>query len=118
MAAKKPTKTKRAGGRPLKFKSVKELRDAAEAYFASCWEPVMVRQVSSPAFDAQKHLPERVRRFTEEDYEWVEQKDWKGEPVLRQVRPYSITGLALALKTSRQTLVNYEKRDAFFDAIK
>lgn len=32
--------------------------------------------------------------------------------------PYTITGLALALDTSRQTLVNYEKRDEYFDAIK
>jgi hypothetical protein len=32
--------------------------------------------------------------------------------------PITITGLALALKTSRETLMNYEKRDKFFDAIK
>ena len=32
--------------------------------------------------------------------------------------PYTITGLALALKTSRETLCNYEERDEFFDAIK
>ena len=33
-------------------------------------------------------------------------------------RPYTITGLALALGTSRQTLMNYEHREAFFDTIK
>ena len=32
--------------------------------------------------------------------------------------PYTITGLALALDTDRQTLVNYEKREEFFDTIK
>jgi len=32
--------------------------------------------------------------------------------------PYTITGLALALKTSRETLMNYEKREQFFDTIK
>lgn len=32
--------------------------------------------------------------------------------------PITITGLALALGTSRETLCNYEKRDEFFDAIK
>lgn len=31
---------------------------------------------------------------------------------------YAITGLALALDTNRQTLINYEKKDEFFDAIK
>lgn len=31
---------------------------------------------------------------------------------------WTITGLALALNTSRQTLQNYEARDEFFDSIK
>lgn len=31
---------------------------------------------------------------------------------------WTITGLAVALNTSRQTLMNYENRDAFFDAVK
>ncbi len=35
-----------------------------------------------------------------------------------QDRPYTITGLALALDTDRQTLINYENRDEFFDTIK
>lgn len=35
-----------------------------------------------------------------------------------QVRPYSITGLALALDTCRQTLLNYEEKPEFVDAIK
>ena len=32
--------------------------------------------------------------------------------------PLTITGLALALDTDRQTLINYEKRDAYFDTVK
>jgi len=32
--------------------------------------------------------------------------------------PFTITGLALTLNTSRQTLINYEERDDFFDTIK
>lgn len=31
---------------------------------------------------------------------------------------WMVTGLALALDTSRETLMNYEKRDEYFDAIK
>lgn len=31
---------------------------------------------------------------------------------------WTITGLALALETSRETLINYQEREQFFDAIK
>jgi hypothetical protein len=33
-------------------------------------------------------------------------------------KPYTITGLALALDMSRQGLINYSNRDEFFDTIK
>lgn len=32
--------------------------------------------------------------------------------------PYLITGLALALDTSRETLINYEKKEKYFDTIR
>jgi DNA-binding XRE family transcriptional regulator len=32
--------------------------------------------------------------------------------------PYTITGLALALDTTRQTLINYEEKDEYLDTIK
>lgn len=32
--------------------------------------------------------------------------------------PITITGLCLALETNRETLMNYEKKDEFFDTIK
>jgi len=38
--------------------------------------------------------------------------------ILSQTRPYTVTGLAVALDTSRQTLINYESRERFFDTIK
>lgn len=60
-------------GRPLKFKSVEELQEKIDAYFASC--------------------------------------DEENEPI-------TITGLALALDTSRDILCNYENRDEFSNAIK
>jgi hypothetical protein len=59
------------GGRPLKFKSVKEMNDKMEEYFKV-----------TPA------------------------------------KEVTITGLALYLDTSRETLVNYEERDQYFDTIK
>lgn len=60
-------------GRPLKFKSVKELQKKIDAYFADC----------------------------EKDDE-----------------PLTITGLALALDTSRETLMEYGEREEFVDTIK
>ena len=58
-------------GRPLKFKTVKELQDKIDAYF-----------------------------------EDTPKEEW------------TITGLALALDTYRQTLLNYEEKDEFMDTIK
>lgn len=33
-------------------------------------------------------------------------------------KPYTVSGLAYALGTNRQTLINYENKEAFFDTIK
>ena len=33
-------------------------------------------------------------------------------------RPYTVSGLAFALGTNRQTLINYEEKEEFFDTIK
>jgi hypothetical protein len=60
-------------GKPLKFKTVEELQEKIDAYFASC--------------------------------------DEENEPI-------TITGLALALDTSRETLCNYEEKEDYFDTIK
>ena len=60
-------------GRPLKFKSRKELQEAVDRYFAMCKE------------------------------------EGEGE---------TLTGLALALDTTRETLLDYEKRDEFSDTVK
>ena len=34
------------------------------------------------------------------------------------IKDWTITGLALALDTSRQTLINYEEREEYFDTVK
>jgi hypothetical protein len=60
-------------GRPLKFKSPKQLLKKGLEYFA------------------------------EQD---------------KNAQPYTITGLANYLDTSRETLMNYEERDEYFDTIK
>jgi hypothetical protein len=83
--------------RPLKFKSVEELQEKIDEYFESCFEE-----------------------------QWYENKDGKWVPVLdrhcqvvkEQVKPFTITGLALALETTRQGLLNYEEREEFYDTIR
>lgn len=103
-------KPKHAGGRPLKFASLDELQKKIEKYFTEC-DP---------------HVEDIV--------EWVEARDGKGKllkdgnglsylvEVEHKVKtkqiPYTITGLALALDTSRETLLDYEAKDEFSDTIK
>lgn len=60
-------------GRPLKFKSKKELQGAIDKYFTDC--------------------------------------EKTGEPL-------TVTGLAIALKTTRETLMDYQERDEFSDTVK
>jgi hypothetical protein len=88
-------------GRPLLFDSVEALESAVEAYFESCWE-------------------EDWASRTEKDgsLTWTQKLDKDGKPLLKQKDPYTITGLAVALNTSRQTLLNYSERPEFFDTIK
>lgn len=99
-----------AGGRPLKFKTVQELQEKVDAYFAEC-DP-----------------------HVEDITEWVQARDSKGalkkdenglnylvevhHKVKTEQVPYTVTGLALALDTSRETLVNYEEKAEYFDTIK
>ncbi len=101
---------KHPGGRPLKFKTVQELQEKIDAYFADC-DPHM-----------------------EEVTEWVEARDKDGKllkdehglnylvevthKVMTKQKPYTFTGLATFLGTSRETLREYSERPEFVDSIK
>lgn len=103
-------KPRHPGGRPLKFKSVEELQKKIDAYFADC----------------DSHV--------EDVTEWVQARNTKGQlkkdenglnylvEVTHKIktvqRPYTITGLAIALGTNRSTLINYEDKEEYFDTIK
>lgn len=78
-------------GRPLKFKSLKKLKQKIDEYFTIC-----------------------------DEGELIEYYDKKSQSLLTYTRkiPYTITGLALHLGTNRQTLVNYEIKEEFIDTIK
>jgi len=93
---------KHPGGRPLKFKSAKELQKKIDEYFDSCYEEVWIETL-----DANK-VPTG---------EWIQLFDHMGNPRKKQIRPFTISGLAVHLETNRQTLLNYGDREEFFDTI-
>ena len=96
-------------GRPLKFTTVEDLEVKIADYFASCWEEVW----------QQKLMPGQHKvAIIDRKMEWVQVFDRVGNPVLRQIRPYTITGLAVALDTSRRTLLDYEEKTEYTHAIK
>lgn len=87
---------KHAGGRPPKYKKKEELQKKIDEYFESCFRPVT------------KIVEGKVMIVT----------DSEGTPLKEQYRPFTVTGLAYALDMSRQDLLNYSKKEEFFDTIK
>ena len=116
-------------GRPPKWESLEELESAIEHYFNSCVSPVMLT-VDNPEYDQEAA---DAAKENEEEYDVpkrirVQKLDGNGVPVYEQIEPLTITGLALALGTTRTTLLDHEKemvenvpeelRPQFSDAIK
>lgn len=82
-----------AGGAPRKWKSVKAMQEAIDAYFKKCeGEPLIV----DGAVAVDKY----------------------GSPIIINVRPPTVTGLALSLGfTGRQALIDYQGRPEFADTV-
>lgn len=100
-------------GRPKKFDSVEDLEKAIEEYFSSCFIPVYTK-IKKTEID-----PETGNKIS--GYEEILKRDEDGEIVYEQVAPFTITGLAVALDTTRETLLDYENKPenaAFSDTIK
>lgn len=77
----------------LKYKTVKELEAAIEAYFTSCEGELVKDDTGKPVL-------------------------FKGKPVYAGAHPPTVTGLAYALGfRSRQALLNYQCRKMFHDTI-
>lgn len=80
-------------GRPLKYKTNKALQTQIDAYFDSCFMPMLNK-----------------------DGDIVEDRD--GKPIMTQVKPFTMAGLAAYLEIDRRTLLNYSNKDEFFPTIK
>ena len=82
------------GGRPPKYRSAKAMQKVIDKYFESC--------ESKPLLDKKGNVL----------------TDKRGKPVIIPGPPPTVTGLALALGfTNRQSLLNYQEKDEFFDTI-
>jgi hypothetical protein len=82
------------GGRPLMYKNAEEMQQKIDEYFTECDGKPLLDNEGNPMIDK------------------------NGKPIMYGVRPYTITGLALALGfNSRQALLNYQAREEFYDTI-
>lgn len=81
-------------GAPRKWKSVKAMQEAIDAYFESCEGEVLEDSAGNPV------------------------RDKNGMPVLINEKPPTVTGLALALGfTGRKQLLDYQGRPEFCDTV-
>lgn len=94
---------KNVGGRPLKFDDPVKLQEQIKKYYESCFQKAF-DQFGNPIIDK-----------TVEGYHKDKPETWVY--VLRQIKPFTVSGLAAFLDTSRQTLVQYEDYEHFPDSI-
>lgn len=81
-------------GRPPMYKTEEDIQKKIDAYFEECKGRVVIGPDGNPMID-----------------KW-------GNVVMADVRPLTITGLALALGfNSRQALLNYQAKEEFHDTI-
>lgn len=82
------------GGRPAWYNTSEEMQEKIDAYFEEC----------------------KGRLLSDDDGNIL--RDKYGIPIYIDVKPPTITGLALALGfTSRQALLNYQAKEEFVDTI-
>ena len=87
-------KEKNKGGRPPAYETVEEMQEIIDNYFEMCDGVLLKDKRGEIIFD-----------------KW-------GQPIYLNQKPYTVTGLALALGfTSRQTLLNYQGKPKFMDTI-
>lgn len=83
-----------AGGSPRKWKSVKAMQEAIDAYFEACKGEPIIGEDGLPMCDKY------------------------GQPFIINSKPPTVTGLALSLGfTGRQALIDYQGRPEFADTV-
>lgn len=83
-----------AGGAPRKWKSVKAMQKAIDAYFEACKGEPIIGEDGLPMCDKY------------------------GQPFIINSKPPTVTGLALSLGfTGRQALIDYQGRPEFADTV-
>lgn len=92
-------------GRPPKFKDPEEMQTLIDAYFLSCWAP------KRDMFGNTIYEKDEKKKLKLDD-------EGKPIPVLYQFKPYTITGMAVFLGTTRDILIAYEKKKKFSNTIK
>lgn len=98
----------RGRGRPLKFNSVEELQKAIDAYFANCDpHPIEVIEYKWHEIEVTKE-DSKGKQYTVTENDYSRPPETEKKWAMSQGESYSITGLALALDTTRRTLLDYE----------
>ena len=89
---------KKKRGAPKKYTEVEEMKKKIEEYFESCFK-------------------EDLKYNSEKKY-YEPKRDYKGNIIKYQYKPFTITGLANALDMTRETLLRYEEDKEFSDTIR
>ena len=90
--------TKHAGGRPMAFAALGELKQAVESYFQMCDPHTEMRQVESGVTQSGETI-------------WIKRE------VMTDQKPYTMSGLARHMGIDRRTLLNYSNIEQFFPTI-
>jgi hypothetical protein len=102
-------------GRPLKY-NIQEVEKKIEDYFNSCWADVPVIGNFGPVMvdDKEQNPQIKINKKTGEE-QLVYPKKILTE--YKQIKPYTVTGLANSLNMTRQMLMEYQNKDKFGDSI-
>lgn len=92
------TETEYKAGRPFLFTSPDELKNKIQAYFDMC-------------------DPHKEKQLVESGVNKNGDTIFLEREVMTDQQPYTVVGLARALKTNRQTLLNYRKYEHYSDEI-
>ena len=84
-------------GQVLIYRTKEEPEKRITHYFESCWQEKWVENKKTG--------------------EWQPLFDRHGNPLMEQVKPYTMAGLALHLGVSRMTVVNYSRKEDYAEVI-